>query len=310
MRDTAPDIGSFVALGDSFTEGVGDPYPDGMSHQDSGRQGAAPQGPDHQDSGRQGPDHQGPDHRDSGHRGFGYRGWADRFAERLAADRLAVGQTGLRYANLAVRGRMVGQVAADQVPVAVAMAPGLVSIAAGGNDLLRPRADPDALAQAFEVMVTQLRAAGCEVLLFTGFDPGAFPLIRLIRGKVAAYNMHLRVIAGRHGCRLVDLWSMRMLGDPREWCADRLHLGPDGHRRVALRACEIMGVSTDADWREPLPSRLSPQAALARTTGWLAARRLDAHWAREYAVPWVGRRLRGVSSGDGIAPKRPELLPL
>ena len=275
MRDKAPDIASFVALGDSFTEGVGDPYPAGEGHQDSGD------------------------------RGSDHRGWADRFAERLAAE-----QPSLRYANLAVRGRLVGQVAADQVPLAVAMAPDLVSVAAGGNDLLRPRADPDALAQTFDDMVTQLRAAGCEVLLFTGFDPRAFPLIRLIRGKVAAYNMHLRVIADRRGCHLVDLWSMRILSDPREWCADRLHLGPDGHRRVALRACEVMGVSTDADWSDPLPPRLSPEAAAARAKGWLAARRLDAHWAREYAVPWIGRRLRGVSSGDGIAPKRPELLPL
>jgi hypothetical protein len=27
-------------------------------------------------------------------------------------------------------------------------------------------------------------------------------------------------------------------------------------------------------------------------------------------VPWFSRRLRGVSSGDGIPPKRPEMLPL
>ena len=271
MRDALPDIGSFVALGDSFTEGVGDPYPGGTSH-----------------------------------RGRGYRGWADRFAERLAA-----GRPGLRYANLAVRGRLVGHVAADQVPLAVAMAPDLVSIAAGGNDLLRPRADPDALAQAFDAAVTQLRAAGGEVLVFTGFDPRTFTFIRLIRGKVAAYNMHLRVIADRRGCRLVDLWSMRVLADPREWAPDRLHLGPDGHRRVALRACEVMGVSADEDWREPLPPRLSPEAVRSQAAAaWLAARRLDAHWAREYAVPWVGRRLRGVSSGDGAVPKRPEMLPL
>ena len=277
MQDTLPKIGSFVALGDSFTEGLGDPDPDGAGH----------------------------------------RGWADRFAERLAADR-----PGLRYANLAVRGKLVGEVVADQVPVAVAMAPDLVSIAAGGNDLLRPRADPDALAQLFEVAVADLRAAGCEVLLFTGFDPRTFPLVRLIRGKVAAYNMHLRAIADRSDCHLVDLWSMRVLDDPREWSKDRLHLSADGHRRVALRACEVMGVSVEEDWREPLPPRLGPEAVLAKaaarsraevlaqTAGWLAARRLDARWAREYAVPWVSRRLRGVSSGDGIPPKRPEMLPL
>ena len=263
MRDMRPEIGSFVALGDSFTEGLGDPYPDG-----------------------------------TGHRGMGYRGWADRFAQRLAAER-----PGLRYANLAVRGRVVADVAADQVPLAIAMAPDLVSIAAGGNDLLRPRSDADALAQEFEAIVADLRAACGQVIVFTGFDPRTFPLIRLIRGKVAAYNMHLRAIAGRWDCYLVDLWSMRVLDDPREWSPDRLHLNSDGHRRVALRACEVMGLSVKEDWREPLPPRLTPEA-------WLAARRMDARWARQHAIPWASRRLRGVSSGDGIPPKRPELLPL
>ena len=292
MRDTMPEIGSFVALGDSFTEGLGDPYADGSGY------------------------------RGLGYGGWSWRGWADRFAERLAAERLATGRPGPRYANLAVRGKLVGEVAAEQVPVAIAMASDLVSIAAGGNDLLRPRADPDALAEVFGTAVAGLRAAGSEVLVFTGFDPRAFPLVRLIRGKVAAYNMHLRAIADRYDCHLVDLWSMRVLDDPREWSQDRLHLNPDGHRRVALRACEVMGVSVDEDWREPLPPRLRPEEVLTKTTsrsraaalsssaGWLKARRLDARWAREYAVPWVGRRLRGVSSGDGIPPKRPEMLPL
>jgi hypothetical protein len=36
---------------------------------------------------------------------------------------------------------------------------------------------------------------------------------------------------------------------------------------------------------------------------------MDARWARAHAAPWVGRRIRGRSSGDGIAPKRPQLLP-
>jgi chromosome segregation ATPase len=39
-------------------------------------------------------------------------------------------------------------------------------------------------------------------------------------------------------------------------------------------------------------------------------RRADLKWARQHLVPWLGRRLRGESSGDGRAPKRPDLLPL
>ncbi|HKD87981.1 MAG TPA: SGNH/GDSL hydrolase family protein, partial [Streptosporangiaceae bacterium] len=182
--------------------------------------------------------------------------------------------------------------------------PDLVSIAAGGNDLLRPKADPDALAATFEQAVAALRQAGGQVMLFTGFDPGGFPVIRLIRGKAAAFNAQLREIASRYGCLHVDLWSMRTLADRREWCEDRLHLAPDGHRRVALRACEVAGIPVTADWREPLPPDPAGQPS------WLAARQQDMYWARAYAVPWLQRRLRGASSGDGIHPKRPDLDPV
>ena len=274
-------IRSFVALGDSFTEGIGDPYPGG-----------------------------------------GDRGWADRFAGWLAAS-LEPGHE-LRYANLAVRGKTLREVISDQLPAALDMAPGLVSLAAGGNDLLRRRADPDELGEVLDAAVGQLARAGIPVLLFAGFDPGTFPDIRLIRGRAAVLNAHIRVTAQRYNCDLADLWQMRVLRDPREWCPDRLHMGPDGHRRVALRACEIMGVPASGDWREPLPpeptagpttagpTAAGPTAAAlaARAGRLLAARRQDARWAREYAAPWVSRRLRGTSSGDGAIPKRPHLLPV
>jgi lysophospholipase L1-like esterase len=253
-----PQIGTYVALGDSFTEGVGDPRPDGS----------------------------------------GYRGWADGVAERLA-----IASPGLRYANLAIRGKMLRQVVAEQVPAAVAMRPDLVSIAAGGNDLLRPRTDPDELARPFADALASLAAASGRVLIFTGFNPGTFPLIRMIRGRPPVFNAHLRVIAARHGCLLVDLWSMSVLRDPRMWCEDRLHMGPEGHRRVAMRVCEALGVPGAGDWREPVAPAPAPAPR------WLAERRADARWARAYAAPWVRRRLAGVSSGDGMVPKRPDLLP-
>jgi lysophospholipase L1-like esterase len=258
----AVEIGSYVALGDSFSEGLDDPRDDQA----------------------------------------GYRGWADRFAEQLAQHR-----PGLRYANLAVRGKVLREVAEEQVPLAIAMAPDLVSIAAGGNDMLRPRTDPDRLAEHFDEVVRTLLMAGCQVMMFTGFDP-RFPVLRLIRGKVAAFNMHLRAIADRHGCLVVDLWAMDVLRDPRAWSADRLHLTPDAHRRVALRACEVTGVPVAEDWREPWPAGEGLAASGARA--WLAARQMDLRWARRHAAPWVARRVRGVSSGDDLDPKRPELLPL
>ncbi len=299
-RRRAAPIGSFAAIGDSFTEGLNDRLP----------------------------------------YGDGFRGWADRFADQLAAY-----QPGLRYANLAVRGKLLREVAEEQAPRAIQMAPDLISIAAGGNDILRPGTDPDLLAERFDDCVASLRATGCRVLLFTGFDPSAFPVIRMVRGRVAAYNMHLRTIAATRQCDLVDLWSMGVLHDRRMWSADRLHLTAEGHQRVALFVCETLGVPAAADWRDPLPdvprpgqiprpvagaaavaaaeasavssavTRLRVRAhgarlASSRGLAWMNARQQDTRWAVEYAVPWVRRRLTGRSSGDDVLPKRPELLPL
>jgi lysophospholipase L1-like esterase len=257
-----PGIDTFVAIGDSFTEGLDDPDPGG-----------------------------------------GFRGWADRVAGALSAQR-----PGFRYANLAIRGKLLSQVVAEQLPRAIELAPDLVSLAAGGNDILRG-SDVDVLASEFEPTVAKLQAAGCRVLIFTGFDPRMFPVIRLLRGRIAAYNMHLRGIADDYGCDLVDLWSMRGLKDTRAWSPDRLHLTTEGHRMVALRTCEVLGVPAAGDGRVPLPPAPRSSGPPARAQ-WLAARRQDARWTREYAAPWLRRRLGGGTSGDGVPPKRPDLLPV
>ena len=259
-----PGEASFVAIGDSFTEGLNDAAPGG-----------------------------------------GFRGWADRLAGLLAAE-----YPGLRYANLAVRGKLLREIVAEQVPAAAAMSPGLVSIAGGGNDILRPGVDPDVLAELFDAAVARLRASGAQVLMFTGFDPVAVPVLRLLRGRISTYNMHLRGIADARGCYLVDLWSMRFLRSAGAWSPDRLHLTTQSHQRVALRACEVLGVPVAEDWRAPLLADPPDPPLVADATtraAWLAARREDARWVREYLAPWVNRRLHGISSGDGRSAKRPAL---
>jgi hypothetical protein len=128
------------------------------------------------------------------------------------------------------------------------------------------------------------------------------------RGWADLVASALRGIADEHDCDLVDLWSMRALKDARAWSPDRLHLTTEGHRQVARRACEVLGVPAGEDGRLPLPAR--PPAVMNGRSPWLAARRQDARWIREYAGPWLRRRVGGTSSGDGVLPKRPDLLPL
>lgn len=243
----------YVAIGDSFTEGIGDPEP-----------------------------------RSPG----GHRGWADRVAEVLDAQ-----TEDFAYANLAIRGRLLDQILAEQVDAALALRPDLITCSAGGNDILRPGTDPDDVAERLERGVARLRSDGATVVVFPGPDVRGTPVIGRVRGKVAIFNENVRAIALRHDAIVADMWALRELADPRMWAPDRLHLSPLGHHTVARTVLAALGVENDLEPMVPEP--------LPRVS-WRQARRDDIGWAREYFAPWVLRRIRHQSSGDGVTPKRPE----
>ncbi|MFF4380774.1 SGNH/GDSL hydrolase family protein [Kitasatospora sp. NPDC092039] len=228
-----------------------------------------------------------------------FAGWADRLAGLLADGRPP---GAFRYANLAVRGRLLDQISAEQVPEVRRLQPDLVTFCAGGNDILRPGSDPDEVAERFEAAVVQLAENAGTVLICTGFDTKDVPLLKHLRGKIATYNGHMRAVADRNGCKVADLWSLRAVQDRRAWSEDRLHLSGEGHQRVALLAARSLGLRTEQDPEAPWPD--------TRVLTPADQRRENIQWAREHLLPWVGRRLRGESSGDHVEPKRPDLLPL
>ena len=147
----------------------------------------------------------------------GVRGWADLVAEQLTA-----AHPDTRYANLAVRGRLLRGIVEEQLEPCLALEPTLVSLYAGGNDMLRPTVDVDALMEVYDRAVARLRSSGAQVVLFTAFDPGRDAPTSWTRPRQALYNEHVREIAERHGCLLLDYWRMRALQDWRYWAVDRL----------------------------------------------------------------------------------------
>lgn len=247
----------FVALGDSFTEGVGDPDADSPG---------------------------------------GLRGWADRFAEVLndLNDDFA-------YANIAVRGKLIQQISEEQIESALDLRPDLISLCAGGNDVIRPGSDPDELAAKLDRMVERLSESGATIMLFTGVDVAFQPVLRSIRGKVAIYNENVRKVASKYDCVVVDQWALQELQDSRYWAGDRLHLNALGHHTIARAALKELNVPNDL---APLDPPTRPERS------WRQARREDVVWAREHLMPWVIRRIKQVSSGDDIEPKRPEPSPI
>ncbi len=249
----------YVALGDSFAEGVGDPDP------------AAPNG---------------------------LRGWADRVAAVLARQ---AGPSGdFRYANLAIRGRKIDAVLAEQIEPAVALGPDLITIYAGGNDIMRPRVSIDALVERYDAALGKLAGTGARLLVFTAFDPGGSAIYRPLRGRFALYNELVRWSADRHGADIVDFWRFRELRDWRYWDPDRLHLGPLGHQWMAMQVLDVLGVPHGGD--QP---QLPPEVVLDRRGRY----RANAEWTRSHFVPWIHRRVTGRSSGDNVTPKRPGLAP-
>ncbi|GAA5106637.1 SGNH/GDSL hydrolase family protein [Alloalcanivorax gelatiniphagus] len=244
----------YVALGDSFTEGVGDPDP------------AHPNG---------------------------LRGWADRVAEVLAEQTDDFG-----YANLAIRGRKLGPIVAEQLDAAIALEPDLVTIHGGGNDVLRPRVDLDALARTYDDAIARLTATGARVVMFTIFDPGGRGIYGPVRGRMAIFNEWVREIADRHGATVVDMWRMRDVEIDAAMDTDRMHLNSFGHSYIARAVLEAVGVEHGMDEVaiEPLPIR-------GRRETWAA----NAQWTREFLVPWVHRRVTGRSSGDTVSAKHPGL---
>ncbi|MDR6198881.1 phosphatidylinositol alpha 1,6-mannosyltransferase [Microbacterium sp. SORGH_AS428] len=216
-----------------------------------------------------------------------YRGWADRLAPLLAQQHR--GRDPFRYANLAVRSRRVRDLTTTQIPRALELRPDLVSILMGANDLVGHGAAPRALAAELEEGVVALRAAGCDVLLVTPFLPHR-RAAGLFARRFAQYASELRRIARVHGCMLLDLDALPEIGALEMWADDKVHLRSRGHRFLAYRAAEVLGIP-DAEALGDLDAALHDDEPPAG--GWL----------RRDALPWLWRRMRGRTAGDGLDAK-------
>jgi lysophospholipase L1-like esterase len=228
-----------------------------------------------------------------------YRGWADLLAARLAALPRPAGED-FRYANLAVRGKLIAQIVDDQVDLAAAMRADLVTLVGGLNDVLRPGCDVEAVCARLEEAAGRL-APSCRQLVLMRSPARRGPVATRVLPRMEQLYGFIDGLAARHGAVVVDLYGAEVLGDPRMWGDDRLHLTAEGHERVAEAVWQALGLPPEADWTAPLPPAVRP--------GWAARRTADLRFTRRHLLPWIGRRLTGRSSGDGRPAKRPDLLP-
>jgi lysophospholipase L1-like esterase len=226
-----------------------------------------------------------------------YRGWADR-----VADVMAESYENFTYANLAVRGKLVGQVHREQVPIAVGMVNGastIISFHAGANDVIRPKYDPAKTIDTYNDAVDQIIKSGATLMLFCVLeDTGKRnKTAQIWQERFNTFNDNVRKKANSVGAILFDPNQDIFWRDSRFIHEDRLHLNSEGHRRVAQAVLARLNLPHDPDWRKPLPDA-SPQSILEKT-------QINLHWFGAYAVPWMIRRARRRSSGDGRSAKYP-----
>lgn len=232
-----------------------------------------------------------------------YRGWADRVADVMASQ-----INDFRYANLAVRGKLIHQVVADQVPEAIRLIQPntLVSFHAGANDVIRPNYDADitlpAYANAVRDLAAQLAKFEAKLMLFT-VQESARATSRtgaIWNERFRDFNKQVRQLAQEVGAILNEANDGRYPNDVRFLAFDRLHLNPEGHHRVAQGVLENLGLPFDASYKIPLPP--------AKKEFFLKRKVIGALWIATFVIPWIIRRLRGKSSGDGRQPKYPSLI--
>jgi lysophospholipase L1-like esterase len=227
-----------------------------------------------------------------------YRGWADR-----VADELAKATPGFTYMNLAIRGKLLKQVVEDQVPAAIKYIQGkqtLVSFHAGANDVLRPNYQPEASLALYELGVKKLTDAGATVIIFTVIDKveGEGKTATLWHQRFSAFNENVRKVAAKYPVILFEAKKAEFLNDRRFLAYDRLHMNSEGHRRLANAVLEGLGYNFDSNWKVPLaPAKKNNQVAKVLA---------NISWAAIFLLPWIWRRIRGKSSGDGRSAKYSE----
>lgn len=246
----------FIALGDSYTEGMSDEKKYGN-----------------------------------------YRGWADR-----TADVMAVSYADFTYANLAVRGKLVHQVVDEQIEAAISQVTGpktLVSFHAGANDVIRPNYRADLVLPLYADAVRRLAASGATILLFTVLERtgNTGKAAKMWETRFREFNRNVRAVAEEVGAIIADANEEPAFSDRRFLAFDRLHLNSMGHDRVAQAVLELLDLPFDKKWREPLPPA-KDQPVVFRA--WITSM-----WFITFALPWMWRRARGKSSGDGRSCKYP-----
>ncbi len=226
-----------------------------------------------------------------------HNGWTDRLAGILAREAEDSGYE-FHFANLSIRGANLSKIVERQLPEALRMQPDLVTVMAGSNDLMsKPELMPKHRSM-FRNGLLELKAAGCDVVVANTINPLHLRIFKPLAYRSERFSQMIQEVAEELEVPVLDVYGIKDFEQLMFWAEDMVHFSGHGHIAVANRAAKLLNLN----YRYP---ELDPQELTPLSRGVLET----LAWVIRDVLPFFQRKLKGVTSGDGMLPKRTDLLP-
>lgn len=170
--------------------------------------------------------------------GIEMRSWADRFAEALHPK---------RYTNLAQRSATTDDILATQVEAALALNTDIVSVLAGGNDMIQQDWNPDHTRANLRAILFPFAERGVSLVTFTMVDIfPVYPAEVLVRFGQSQKRLHIvnnvmREVSREVVAICVDLQNEPEMLDLATLSKDMIHPNMLGYQRIVqLAVAQVM----------------------------------------------------------------------
>jgi lysophospholipase L1-like esterase len=276
VKNTAPDVCLWFRKTDSHRDMIGKPYRSYIAIGDSLSEGLGDF---------------------TFHQSRQNNGWTDRLAGILAHEAAQNGYQ-FHYANLALRGSKLSKIMGEQLQSALRMQPDLVTVMAGSNDLMSSQDKLPELRAIYRDGIQQLLSAGCDVIVANTINPLHLRVFKPLRHRAKTFSKMIEEVAREFGIAVVDVFSIQDFAQLAFWDKDMVHFSGHGHIAVANRAANVLDLNYRFSERFEL-GRASSNRSIFQTLAWIT----------RDVIPFCHRKIRGVTSGDGMLPKHQALSP-
>lgn len=224
-----------------------------------------------------------------------YNGWTDRLAGLLAKEAAENGNN-FNFANLALRGSKLEVIMDWQLRRAIELNPDLVTVMAGSNDIMAKPETLPKLRDSYRQGIQKLTNNGIDVILVNTINPLHLQVFKPLRYRAERMSELIGDVGQEFNLPVLDLFGIESFADLCFWAEDMVHFSGHGHVRVANEAAELLDLKYRFREAEP-HERISPARGVFETIRWI----------QKDVIPFTQRKLKGVTSGDGMDPKSHDL---